>query len=158
MQAMSPGRPHVLQTALVSTITFAALMLLALVLAWWTWSWLGPSLEPRVQINAEPEAGLSVASTLFGSIARQQPTVATGLAISLLGVIAATGERPGYALIRLDANKTVSVLVGSEVAPGIRLAQVFPDHVILERNGVRETLAWPERGSSALPITPETGK
>ena len=156
---MSPGRSNVVQTALVSVITLTALMLLALVMAWWTWSWLGPRPEPRVQSNAEPVAGLTVASTLFGSMARQQSTnAATGLAIGLLGVISATGDRPAYALIQLDANKTVSVRAGSEVAPGIRLSQVFPDHVILERNGVRETLAWPERGSSALPMTTETGK
>jgi general secretion pathway protein C len=31
------------------------------------------------------------------------------------------------------------------VAPGLRLAEVHVDHVVLERNGVREALAWPEK-------------
>jgi len=34
---------------------------------------------------------------------------------------------------------------GEDLAPGIRLAEVGTDHVILERGGARETLAWPGR-------------
>ena len=34
---------------------------------------------------------------------------------------------------------------GGDVAPGIRLAQVDKGQVVLERNGVRETLTLPEK-------------
>jgi general secretion pathway protein C len=48
-------------------------------------------------------------------------------------------------VLRLDAKKTVAVLKGEDVEPGLRLAEVHVDHVVLERNGARETLAWPEK-------------
>ncbi len=66
-------------------------------------------------------------------------------AIRLLGIVAASGGRPGHALLRLDAKKTVAVLQGADVEPGLRLMEVHADHVVLERNGARETLAWPEK-------------
>ncbi len=68
-------------------------------------------------------------------------------AIRLLGVVAASEGRLGHALLRLDAKTSVAVLQGEEVEPGLRLAEVHADHVILERNGARETLAWPEKNT-----------
>jgi general secretion pathway protein C len=41
---------------------------------------------------------------------------------------------------------------GQDIAPGIRLAEVRPDHVILERNGIREMLAWPKKVTPASPL------
>jgi general secretion pathway protein C len=38
---------------------------------------------------------------------------------------------------------------GDDVVPGIRLAEVHADHVILEHNGTRETLVWPSKASAA---------
>jgi len=67
--------------------------------------------------------------------------------VRLMGVMAASGERRGHAVLRLDGKKTVAVLQGEEVEPGVRLAEVHVDHVVLERNGARETLAWPEKGA-----------
>jgi len=62
-----------------------------------------------------------------------------------MGVVAASGGRLGHAVLRLDGKKTVAVLQGEEVEPGLRLAEVHVDHIVLERNGTRETLAWPEK-------------
>ena len=59
--------------------------------------------------------------------------------------MAASGGRRGYAVVQLEAKQILAVHEGEDVAPGIRLAEVHADHVILERNGVRETLAWPEK-------------
>ena len=51
----------------------------------------------------------------------------------------------GFAVIQVEANKTLAVREGGDVAPGIRLAQVDKGQVVLERNGVRETLTLPEK-------------
>ena len=48
-------------------------------------------------------------------------------------------------MLRLDAKKTMAVLQGEDIEPGLRLAEVHVDHVVLERDGVREVLAWPEK-------------
>ena len=63
----------------------------------------------------------------------------------LTGVVAASGGRRGHAVLRLDGKKTVAVLEGDEVEPGLRLAEIHVDHIVLERNGARETVAWPQK-------------
>jgi len=92
---------------------------------------------------------------LFG-LAQQNlgVNVSAGSAIRLLGVVAAVGGDAGYAVLRLDAQEIIAVRTGDDVAPGIRLEKVFPDHVILQRSGVRETLVWPERGKSMPSLVP----
>ena len=157
MRRIQFGRSNLAQTAFVSFLRLAALVLLGLVLAYWSWTWLGPRPEPRVETTAEPTGRMASANELFGRVERGADAP-TGSAIKLLGVVAAAGGKPGYAVVRLDAKQVVAVRAGEEVAPGIRLEKVFPDHVILQRNAVRETLAWPERSKSALPLAPGTGK
>lgn len=152
------GRSNLAQTAVVSVLRLAALMLLGLVLAYWTWTWLGPRPEPRVETSAQPAGRTTAANALFGR-ATGNPGVDAPTAgpLSLLGVAAATGRTRGYALLRLDA-RLLAVRAGNEVAPGIRLEEVFADRVVLQRNGARETLALPERGKSARAVAPGTGK
>jgi general secretion pathway protein C len=79
-------------------------------------------------------------------VERARNTVApTGMAIKLLGVVAASGGRRGYAVVQLEAKQILAVHEGEDVTPGLRLAEVHPDHIILERGGVRETLTWPQQ-------------
>jgi general secretion pathway protein C len=146
MLAISLDRSSLAQTAVVPLVTFAALALLGLVLAYWSWALLAPRPEPRAQAVAQTGGRAQAAHGLFGSAqpGRSGPAP-TGIAIRLLGVVAATGGRPGYAVMKLDAGKTLAVREGADVAPGVRLAEVDADHVVLERSGVRETLAWPNR-------------
>lgn len=137
---------HPAQTAAVYAATFAALMLLAVVLAYWTWIWFGPRATPRVEPMAEPVSRSAIAHTLFG-IPPSGPSAAvpTGLAIKLVGVVAAAGNKPSYAVVQVDAKTILAVRAGEEIAPGIRLGEVFPDHVTLQRAGVSEELALVER-------------
>jgi general secretion pathway protein C len=136
---LADGEP--LKTA-GSLATLAASALLGVVLAYWSWAWLAP--QPLAQAvavaesSAEPRAG-----GLFGS-AKQMAGAASG-SVRLTGIIA-SGDAGGQAVLRIDGRKTVSVPQGEEVEPGLRLKEVHVDRVVLERNGVRETLAWPEKG------------
>lgn len=70
-------------------------------------------------------------------------------AISLLGVVAASGNRLGYAVLRLDAKQTIAVHEGRDIEPGVRLAEVHARSVVLDRNGVHETVALQERNAPA---------
>jgi general secretion pathway protein C len=89
---------------------------------------------------------------LFGSIPKDGSTPApTGIAVRLLGVVAAIEGRDGYAIVVLDGKQIVAAREGQDIAPGIRLAEVATDHVVLDRNGVRESLAWPEKTPVAEP-------
>ena len=129
----------------VSLATFAALALLGAVLAYWTWAWFAPLPAPRAPAVVETASRTSSASALFGRLKADSGAVAASGALRLLGVVAATGAKRGYAVLRLDAKKTVAVPQGEEVEPGLRLAEVHVDHIVLERSGARETLAWPEK-------------
>ena len=150
MQALPFGRINVAQTVLVSSLTLLAVALFGAVLAYWTWVWFAPRPEPRLQASTVQSGSVASAGGLFGSVPRAQAAAApTGIAIKLLGVVAASAGRLGYAVVRLGGEQILAVDEGEDVAPGIRLAQVDADHVILERNGVRETLAWPHRPGSA---------
>jgi len=129
-----------------SLATLTALVLLGVVLAYWSWTWLAPPPAPRAPAAVEAAGRPSFAGGLFGSVKHgPSAAVAASNAVRLLGVVAASGSRRGHAVLRLDAKKTVAVLQGEDVEPGLRLAEVHADYIILERNGARETLAWPEK-------------
>jgi general secretion pathway protein C len=159
MQVISLERSSLAQTAAVSLVTLAALVLLGWVLAYWTWAWVAPRPEPRTQPDAAPGVRLGSAQGLFGTVQRDQNVAApTGIAIKLLGVVAAAGGRRGYAVMQLEAHEILAVREGEDIAPGIRLAEVHPDHVILVRNGVRESLAWPQKNAAAESAAPLVNK
>lgn len=147
---LSIGRTEFAQTAVITVVTIAALILLGLVGAYWTWQWLAPRPEPHVQAQADPGGQAASALVLFGNIQREgNAPAATGMAIRLLGVVAAVEGREGYAIVVLDGKQIVAARQSQEIAPGVQLAEVTPDHIVLDRNGVRETLAWPEKTPAA---------
>ena len=155
MQALPLGTSNIAQTAVVSLLTLAAMALLGWALAYWTWAWFAPRAEPRVEPAAAQSGGIASAGTMFGKLPRNQKGAApTGIAIKLLGVVAASGGRRGYAVVQLEGKQILAVHEGEDAAPGVRLAGVEPDHVILERGGLRETLAWPEKRSAAATVAP----
>ena len=146
MQVIPLGRSSLAQTAVVSLLTLAALALFGFVLAYWTWIWFAPRAEPRAEAATVGTGSLASAGLVFGRVERNKNAAApTGIAIKLLGVVAASGGRRGYAVVQLEAKQILAVHEGEDITPGLRLAEVHPDHVILERGGVRETLTWPEQ-------------
>ncbi|MDE1980889.1 MAG: general secretion pathway protein GspC [Betaproteobacteria bacterium] len=68
--------------------------------------------------------------------------------IVLRGVVAA-GPADSAAVLSVNGAPGRAYRVGQEVAPGVRLVAVDTRSAVLERNGVRETLPLPARGSSA---------
>lgn len=147
MQAVSIDRAALLQTAIVSLLNTLALAGLALVLAYWTWRWLLPVAEPSEQAGATATGDR--AGLMFGTPAdADAPVAAAG--VRLLGVVSASDGYPGYAVLQLDGQPMAAAKAGTSLAPGLRLAEVHPRHVVLERGGVRETLALP-RPPAPLP-------
>jgi len=70
----------------------------------------------------------------------------------LTAVFASPDPTKGLAIIGESAQSARVFAVGGAVQPGVRLHQVHPDRVILERGGSLETLALPKRGTGALVI------
>lgn len=150
MRALFLDPSNTARTAATSLVTVAALALLGLVLAYWTWTWFAPRPVPRAHPGAQAGDLTPAAYGLFGNAQQgRNGAAASGGTVKLLGVVAATGSRSGYAVLRLDAKRTTVVREGGEIEPGARLAEVHADHVVLERDGRRESLAWPERDKAA---------
>ncbi len=130
-------------------MSLAALALLGLVLAYWTWVWLAPRPEPRAPSLDSQKPLLAPAYRLFGGTpAGTAEAAPSGIAAELLGVAAASDGNPGYAVLRLEAKRIVSVREGDEIEPGVRLVEVHAHDVMLERGGTRETLAFPQKAKT----------
>jgi len=54
-------------------------------------------------------------------------------------------------VVQLESKEILAVPEGEDVVPGIRLAKVGFDHIILERGALREKLAWPEKSAAPVP-------
>lgn len=161
MRQLSFDRSNVVQTAVITLVTIAALALFALVAVYWTWEWFAPRPEPRAQVAANAGGHVPTANGLFGNLElkRDRNSVSsTGIAIKLLGIVAATAGRHGYAVMQIEPKKILAVREGEDITPGIRLGEVGTDHVILERGGNRETLTWPEKKIPAMPASPQINK
>lgn len=125
----------------------AALALLALVLAYWTWQWFAPRTEPAAPAaSAAPR--IETAAALFGD---SRPTTAAAAAYTLVGIAAASGGRAGHAVLRIDNARTAVVREGEEIATGVTVAEVHGDRVVIDERGTRRTLEWP-KASRAAPI------
>ena len=138
--------PAELQTILVWGATAVAAAFLGFILAHWTLIWFAPAPVARLPAAPQGPAGPTPTVALFGVAAERAAVGAAQSAIRLLGVVAPSNRDPGYALLRIDGNQSVTVREGGPVAPGVTLAKVGTDHIVLERGGSREVLTWPESG------------
>jgi general secretion pathway protein C len=103
-----------------------------------------------------------LARNLFG-VAGERPAttqstattaVATQLPLELRGVFVAEGDGVSAAIIAERGKAGMLYAVGQNVAGSATLEDVAPDHVILRRAGVAETLQFPRAGQSMAPQPP----
>ncbi|MFN7176772.1 MAG: type II secretion system protein N [Thermaurantiacus sp.] len=78
----------------------------------------------------------------------------TSLPLSLHGVRADAATGRGTAIVALADGQQAVFMVGEMLTEGVRLVQVSIDHVVIERDGMRESLwlASPGGGESASGI------
>lgn len=75
----------------------------------------------------------------------------TRLSLSLLGILAADRDRESRALIGAQGGEEKPYAVGDDVVRGVTLQAIFPDRVILSRNGQLETLRL-DKASPGAPL------
>lgn len=154
MRLPTLNRPDIAQTIVVTLLMVMALMGLGSVAAYWTWAWLLPRQEQRAVVAELVVESTRSANVLFGVASTAQQAPASGLGFRLLGIVAATPGRRGYAVLQNAAKQVVVVGAGEDIAPGIRLVEVATDHLILARAGNRETLAWTPSSVPLSSLTP----
>ena len=141
--APAPAPLSAWQGLLVWLANAVAPLLLAFVLAYWTWAWLGPRPLPAAAPGQDVVVRTGAAGGLFGVPEETVTSVAPGAALRLMGIASAATRGRGHAVFQINGREIVAVREGGQVAPGIMLVEVRPNQVLLERNGVREALAWP---------------
>lgn len=103
------------------------------------------------EARQEPEVNLA-SLELFGVPGAEAPEAEpdtenlpeTNLRLFLRGVLAASGDFPGSALIEDDKSNTEAYLVGDELPGDATLRSVRANRVIIERGGKLENLYFPE--------------
>ena len=144
--------PRVIETLLV--------ILFALALAQLAWKlvpvpasavWTAPPALPSpasVAASRGPNVDLVAEAHLFGQyqapaeqeLSELEEAPDTQLDLTLLGILAATAERGSRALINASNGEEKPFAIGDDVVRNVTLQAIFPDRVILSRNGKLETL------------------
>ena len=105
--------------------------------------------QPVAQQPLQPPASLDnlLATHLFGGAS---PDAASGVdapptnvALVLAGTLAVRDPKAGLAIIGETAQTGHVVAVGATLPGGVRLHEVYADRVVLDRNGMLETLPLP---------------
>ena len=145
------------QRLIVGVINVVLIVLLAIALAQLTWRVLSPGSNTSAR---QTTVGLGAVSPvekairlgsisdlhLFGKVdvveKLDAPIVApeTRLQLKLKGVFASSNPERAFAIISDNKNQDKSYRLGSKVVGGATLHAVYPDRVILKRNGRLETL------------------
>ena len=77
----------------------------------------------------------------------------TRLKLTLRGVFASNENRAARAIVGDPKGKEQGYAVGDPLPGGAKLSEVYPDRIILERNGRFETLRLPKKNAIAGPNT-----
>ncbi len=127
------------------------LLLLTASLAQWTWLLAKPPLPPIVATPPAPAAAQNtfslqplLAAHIFGQVSQEltggrlDNLPISSLNLVLTGVIASASG--GYALISVNGQPQEPFGIGQTVTGGAELQAVYPDRVVIRRNGVLESL------------------
>jgi general secretion pathway protein C len=141
------------------------LLLLAASLAQWTWLVVKPPLPPLVLTPQTPTPQQNtfslqplLAAHLFGQVSQEltggrlDNLPISSLNLVLTGVIASASG--GYALISVNGQPQEPFGIGQTVTGNAVLQAVYPDRVVIQRNGVLESLML--EGAEKTPMDQST--
>ena len=140
---LPPGAHRWLARFLALALGLGGIWLLQLQL----WQFLTPRGLPAPPLPESPSATAAQLAGLhlFGLAAQPRPTQAESQEFRLVGLIAASGDKPGAALLlRQGESRPLVVANGASPAPGLVLQRMEPRAVWLSRDGVETRLALPE--------------
>jgi type II secretory pathway component PulC len=117
-------------------------------LAHWTWVAVSPRAVAASALQNQPDEERIAATVskrnLFGAVqeGKAAPVVEASSAspVKLLGVIANGVSGAGRAIFMLESGRPKTVEAGWQVEPGFVLKEVYPDYVIVSRNGALERI------------------
>jgi general secretion pathway protein C len=125
------------------------------------WLLVPQSDEAAVPASADTPSAVAPAQSvakwhLFGNpqsvmLAQTARAPATMLKLTLRGTLALPEADQGIAMIEDEHGGERAFRVGEDVADGVKLTQVYTDHVVLNHAGATEMLTLPQPEAHALP-------
>ncbi|BBB07575.1 type II secretion system protein N [Sphingopyxis sp. EG6] len=118
------------------------------------------SWQPQAAVIASPAERRALFTSLdpfFRSNTQGAATATvTSAGLTLFGINLNEATGGGSAIIAGEDGVQTSYAVGDEIAPGLKLAGIAFDHVLLDRGGARESLFLDQSGEApvATPATP----
>jgi len=148
------GTPASPRNPLGTLVVAALVIVLAYQLAHWTWIFATPA--PTASGMAAPAGTVDIATAakLFGGTASSSTVASGGSSLKLKGVVAPTPGTAASAIFSTGSGRDISIFVGSEVQPGVKLKEVHADHVILARTGVDERIDLEARKGATASAQP----
>lgn len=125
-------------------------LLVALLLAKHAWVLFAPA-ERAIPGSAATTPSAQT-ELLFGAVSTNNAAASLD-GIRPIGIFAHSTR--GFAVMMTGSGQ-VGVGLGEQVAPGIRLVETHADHVVLERNGVRQRVNLDKATAATAGITPVT--
>ena len=125
--------------------------------------------QPQAAVIASPAERRALFSSFDpffrGNAQGPASTTVTSAGLTLFGINLNEATGGGSAIIAGEDGIQTSYAVGDEIAPGLKLAGIAFDHVLLDRGGARESLFLDQSGEApvanpAMPLpapTPEMG-
>ena len=139
----------------IGTAVVAALVLvLAWQLAYWTWVFATPRTTSVPAARSDSAVDLAAAARLFGATSSAGTSSAATSSLRLKGVVAPTPGVAASAIFSTGSGRDLAIFVGTEVQPGVKLAEVHPDHVIVSRAGVSERIDLEAHRSTGVATRP----
>ncbi|MBS0569917.1 MAG: type II secretion system protein GspC [Proteobacteria bacterium] len=153
--------------ARLSRLAALAVCALAALVCLWLIVRLAWLLVPQGDDNAAPTPAAGVPAPaplqsvakwhLFGNpqtiavLQQMRNAPATALKLTLRGTLAMDDAHDGIAMIQDEHGGERAYKVGETVDGGAKLAAVYTDHVVLDHEGVAETLSLPQAAAAAPP-------
>src|SRR3954469_9547236 len=139
------------RSALGTRVLVALVLVLAWQLAYWTWVFVAPPATAN-GARAANDVDLAAVARLFGASPPSGESAATSTSgLRLKGVVAPTPGTAASAIFSTGSGRDLAVFIDREVQPGVKLAEVHPDHVIVSRAGVPERIDLDTRRPAGAP-------
>jgi general secretion pathway protein C len=115
-----------------------------------------PHAAPPAPALAETAATPGLASQVFGTPPPPETAAATqvsAIALTLVGTLAAKDPTAGLAIVGPTVNDAHVYATQTDIAPGVRLLEVYTDHILIDRGGAKETINLPRTGGGiGMPV------
>jgi type II secretion system protein C len=128
---------------LTGCLALVVVLVASLVVHQWRQPFTPPAPVPTISaMRTQTDTVMNIA--WFGSAAPPESVQAASIALVLVGTIASSHSGQGFALLGPDAHQ-VKVYAPNDALPGgAQLLEVYADHVIIQNNQRRESIALPQ--------------